>query len=220
MEHKMTTKPRWGWRIGILFVAICILVGLMVGAVITRAQAMPAPCDSCHSVVKSKRMGVRKFKADMLGHVRKDIHYPRKAKRIILDKLMAYQAHHPNSTGRLNMAAAPGDPGQGLDWTRAQMWRNFVSHDNCIWEVNKSMPINAAAWTCRPGHYQKWIDQADNWTKRDVRGVICSGVVGIGVKGAFATGDATGPGAPWVWAGFGAAWTACMWQDKLEAMAG
>jgi hypothetical protein len=210
----MTTraKRRMGWKIGILFVVLCIVIGLLAGWVISRADGaegdraarVPAPiCDSggCTSRVTTARMGVRKFKSNRLGHAVASMGYTRQQKRVILDELMAVQRRQ---LARNTLSFA-------RPLSRVGMWRNFTSHDNCFYRVSSGSP-NTAVWSCKgPGPRIPPFDL----TRRDVRGGICGGLAGIGVGGALASGV----GGPWVWLGIGAGFAACMWQDKLEAMA-
>lgn len=197
------------WRTGIIFVIVCIIVGYLIGLVATKASAMPAPtCNSgCSSQVHTKREGVRKYRHHHLGHVDANIHYPRHAKKVILDKLMRAQSR---------MAAR--STGFEHRLSRAGMWANFTSHDSCAFVVSSGSP-NTATWSCQPGHYQAWVDDAD-WHPSDVRALICGGIAGIGIGGALAGGATSGPAAPWIWAGIGAGWAACQWQSTLEKMAG
>ncbi|NUS57071.1 MAG: hypothetical protein HOV66_19775 [Streptomycetaceae bacterium] len=197
------------WRTGIIFLVGCVIVGYLIGLAATKASAMPAPtCDAgCTSPVHTRREGARKYRHHHLGHVQSNVHYPRHAKRVILDALMAAQARMP--------ARATGFSRR---LTRAAMWRNFTSHDHCFFEVSPSPP-NSATWTCQPGHYQRWVDNAD-WRPADVRALICGGIAGISVGGALSSGASAGPAAPWIWGGIGAGWAACQWGPVLESLAG
>jgi len=194
------------WKTGILFVLLCVIIGSLVGVIADKASAMcPDGQSSCTGTVHTPREGVRKFKHHHLGHAPRNMRYSAKAKRVILDKLMHFQRAHRTTIG------------DGGSLTRAQMWRNFTSHDNCYFKVSGSSP-STSAWTC-DGPVRAFPDNA-NWTRDDVKAVFCGGLAGVGVGGAIATGASSGPGAPWVWVGIGAGWAACQWQSKLEDMAG
>jgi hypothetical protein len=201
---------RLGWRGGILLVVIAIIVGTLVGVLIDRAQADPAtpadsaqvrqlpPCDACYAKVRRPRQGARKYRHDRLGRAHR-MRYTSKQKRIIVHALAKARRRlareHP--TARLARAS------------QAQLWRNFTAHDSCYYRVNPGPP-NTATWSC-DGGYRSFPDDAD-WTGDDVDGAICSGLAGITVAGALAAGA----GGPWLWAGLGAGWAACVWQDNLH----
>jgi hypothetical protein len=198
---------RLGWRGGALFVVMAIIVGTLVGMVVDRASSAPAPnteaqspapCNACIAQVDRPREGVRKFKRDQLGKAH-NVRYTKKQKRAITNALVEAQRKLARKHPTARLAAA----------TRAQLWRNFTDHDNCYFKVLPGSP-SLASWTC-DGTYRDWPDDAD-WTGDDIDAVICSGVAGIGVGGALAAGLS----GPWTWAGIGAGWAACMWQDNLK----
>lgn len=210
---------------GIAIFIVLTLTGLLVGWVLTEKGytatpvqaaapiAMTVDCDSgtpCRtSEVRYKRQGVRKFGDGLLGK-QVGLTYPAKAKDIILDKLMRRQRAMA-TTARL-----------AADYqmkSRSEMWAQFKRQDNCYYRANPG-PGTWAIWSCDdPSNSYAPTDPGD-WTRRNVRAVICGTVVGISIKGAMATGAASGPGAGWVWAGLGSAWATCMWQDQLEKMYG
>ena len=205
------------WKIGIVLVVVCVVVGLLVGWAVTEASGAGAaapvlsakrpichgedmPCPS--SRVRTTREGVRKYHAGRLGRASTHIRYTQQQKRLILNKLQRVQRRQAG-TGRLTTTRS---------MTRAQLWRNFTRNDTCSYTWKPSAgPGTWAVWTCG---VQQPIPRAD-FTPREVRGYICGGITGIGIGGALAASVA----GPWVWAGLGAGWAACMWQDQLERAA-
>jgi hypothetical protein len=125
-------------------------------------------------------------------------------KDVILDNLMAKQS----SLVASGSSWRPGARVQVL--TRAAMWDNFTSHDNCFYQVLPGSP-SLASWTCDGTPQVRPNDNAD-WTDDDVDAILCGGLAGIGVGGALASG-LTGP---WTWLGIGAGAAVCMWQDNWE----
>jgi hypothetical protein len=207
---------RGRWKIGIVFVVICVVVGLLVGWAVTEAsgaEAAPAltaerpichgedmPCPS--SRVRTTREGVRKYHAGRLGRASTNIRYTKQQKRLILNKLQRVQRRQARAHRLTTLRPM----------TRAQLWHNFTRNDTCAYTWKPYSGTGTwAVWTCGA---QTPIPRAD-FTPREVRGYICGGITGIGLGGALAAGAA----GPWVWAGLGAGWAACMWQDQLERAA-
>ena len=203
-------RPPYGWKRGVLYVIALIILGFLVGLLANHfaetargAEAQPmemrmvAPCDACQHVT-TKMMGVRKFRHHRLGHAATTLGYSRHNKRLILNKLMAVQARKARTT-------ASG--GGGL--SRAAMWKNFTSHDNCVYRATKGAP-DTAYWTCGSKNAPK---ARTEWTSDEVRGVICGGMAGIEYATSFSAG--TPPGAM-VYVGIGSAYLVCMWAASLE----
>jgi hypothetical protein len=122
MDGIMSTKRRMTWRIGIPFVILCIIIGLLVGWLADRASATEqlVPVSDIASSVDTPRQGVRKFKRHRLGRARRHQGYSAQQKDVILDKLMRLQRRR-NDRGI-----------SARTLTRRGMWRNFTSHDNCF----------------------------------------------------------------------------------------
>lgn len=229
MNARVQRKMGWlqrklvetGWKGGVLFVALCVVLGLLAGAVITKAQgAVPTGGDSarspacaydgasCVARVYSKRDGVRKFRHVRLGHAADRMKYPPRLKRIFTAALVKAQRRN-NRTARVADTR-----------TAAQLWRNFTNHDDCVMRAQGAGAYAGRPMTCQAAtdfimnHKTRKID------KNVIRGAICGTITGIGIGGAIATGATTGPGAPWVWAGIGAAGLACMWSEWLISKGG
>lgn len=210
MKSRMRFEAR-DWRRGvIIFLALCLL-GVVGGALANKAEGVAPdrfniPCDSgdgCSATVARPREGVRKFRNHRLGHAGR-LYYNRHNRRVILDELMALQ-HRRNSRS------------MGTHMSRTQMWRNFTSHDNCVWAwkpYGGSGSGQRRTYSCEypnPG----WTT-AKHVSHGEVVPMICAGVAGIGLGGAIAAGATTGPAAPWTYAGIGTAFVLCMWMDNIE----
>lgn len=201
-----------GWKGGVIFVVVCLVIGLLASVLIdkalaadgsTRSPACAYDGSSCVARVYSKRDGVRKFRHARLGHAADRMRYPHRLKRIIKAELLQAQRRN-NRTARVATYR-----------TGAELWHNFTNHDDCIMRANGAGAYAGRPMTCQAAN--DWIlhHNSGEITRTEIRGVICGGLAGIGIGGAIATGAASGPGAPWVWAGIGAAALACMWGDWL-----
>jgi hypothetical protein len=198
----MTNKMRVA-----VVIALAIIAGFLAGIIFDKAAAYPVceTADDCDgwSIVETKKMGAKKFRAGYLHHLPGKHTYPQAAKTNIIDALMPAWKNHAAkmaAKGTVSAKVIAGYPN-----TRKEVWANFKANDQCGW---RPMPGTGtfSQWTCDT----PWPD-VHLATKGELKGVVCTAVSGASLPAVFAAGASTGAGL----LGVGAAWAACMWGSKF-----
>ncbi len=209
---QMVRRTAWPWGVG--FVVLAILVGLLVGALIDRAQAAPSSSatasarvvpscgESCSSsTVKSKRQGVKRFKRGRVDRQKANVHYKPGVKKKIKRKLhRAYKA--ADAAGRVPSNAR-------ATVTKAYLWRRFTATDSCGYRAMSGSP-SLAQWTCDTPA-PKINNQL---SKNEITGLVCWSAAGLAVPSIVLSGGTATTF--WGLVGVGAGASACSWGGMLR----